>query len=118
MEAQRKPLGTILLAGAFLAAGLVGIAAFSGAWPRTSNTSPLMALFGLVWSCACIVTAALTWRRSPFAGPAFIAAVGLLLFPARYIVPGAQILVPSFVMVTLVAFLGYWYLRRASQAAA
>ena len=117
MKTEKKPLGTLLLAGMFLAAGLAGIVAFSGAWPRTSNTSPLMALFAWVWSCVCIVTAALTWRRSRFAGPAFVAAVGLLLFPARYIVPGGQIFVPSFVVITLVAFLGYWYLRRASQAA-
>jgi hypothetical protein len=115
---QRKPLGTILLAGAFLAASLAGIVTFWAAWPRTSNTSPLVALFALVWGCAYIVTAVLTWRRSRFAGPAFIAAIGLLLFPARYIVPGSQLFLPSFVVFILVSFLGYWYLRRVSQAAA
>jgi hypothetical protein len=118
MKAQKKPLGTILLAGAFLAASLAGIVAFWAAWPRTSNTSPLVALFCLLWGCACIVTAVLTWRRSRFAGPAFIAAIGLLLFPARYIVPGGQLFLPSFLIFILIAFLGYAYLRRLSQAAA
>jgi len=118
MKVQRKPLGTILLACAFLAASLAGLVTFLGAWPRTSNTSPLLAMFALVWGCACIVTAVLTWRRSRFAGPALIAAIGLLLFPARYIVPGGQIFLPSFVVIALVAFLGYWYLRRVHQAAA
>ena len=118
MKAQRKPLGTILLAGAFLAASLAGIVVFLAALPRTSNTSPLVALFALVWSCACIVTGVLTWRRSRFAGPAFIAAIGLLLFPARFIVPGGQLFLPSFVVIFLVAFLGYRYLRRIHEAAA
>jgi hypothetical protein len=117
VKAQRKPLGTILLAGTFLAASLAGIVAFLGAWPRTANTSPLVALFALVWSCACIVTAVLTWRRSRFAGPAFIAGIGLLLFPARYIVPGGWLFPPSVVVIILVAFLGYRYFRRAHEAA-
>ena len=117
-EILRRPFGTILLAGAFLAAGLAGIVAFWAAWPRTSNTSPLAALFALVWSCTYVVTAVLTWRRSRFAGPAFLAAIGLLLFPARFIVPGGQLFLPSFVVVMLVAFLGYRYLRRVPQAAA
>jgi hypothetical protein len=118
MEAQRKPLGTILLTGAFLAASLAGIIASWAAWPRTSTTSPLVALLALGWSCVCIVTAILTLRRSRFAGPAFIAAIGLLLFPARFIVPGGQLFLPSFAAVILVAFLGYRYLRRVSQVAA
>ena len=115
MKAQRKPLGTVLFAGVFLAASLAGIVTFWAAWPRTSDTSPLITLFALVWSCACIVTGVLTWRRSRFAGFAFIAAVGLLLFPARYIVPGDQIFLPSFVVIIVVAFLGYWYLRRVRE---
>ena len=118
MKAQRKPVGTILLAVAFLVASLAGIVVFLAALPRDSNTSPLVALFALVWSCACIVTAVLTWRRSRFAGPALIAAIGLLLFPARFIVPGGQLFLPSFAAIIAVAFLGYWYLRRVSQAAA
>ena len=118
MKAQTKPLGTILLAGAFLAASLAGIVTFWGAWPRTSNTSPLVAMFALVWGCACIVTTVLTWRRSRFAGLAFIAAIGLLLFPARYIVPGSQLFLPSLVVFILVSSLGYRYLCRVSQAAA
>ena len=118
MKARGKPLGTILLAGAFLAASLAGIVAFWAAWPRTSNTSPLLALLAFVWSCTCIGTAVLTWRRSRFAGPAFIAAIGLLLFPARFIVPGGQLFLPSFVVIILVAFLGYQYLHRVREPAA
>lgn len=111
-----KPLGTILLAGVLLAAGLAGFVTFLAVLPRTSNTSPLAALFALVWSCMYGVTAVLTWRRSHFAAPAFIAATGLLLFPARFIVPGSQLFFPSFVVIVLVAFLGYRYLRRAREA--
>ena len=118
MKAQRKPLGAILLAGALLAASLAALVVFGSAWPRSSNTSPLMALFALVWSCACIATAGLTWRRSGFAAFAFIAAIGLLLFPARYIVPGGNLFLPASVVIMLVAFLGYRYLRRLSQALA
>ena len=87
-ERLKRSVGTNLLAGAFLAAGLAGIVAFWATWPRTSNTSPLAALFALLWSCTYIVTAVLTWRRSRFAGFAFLAAIGLPLFPARFIVPG------------------------------
>ena len=112
MKAQRKPLGTILLAGTFLAVSLGGIVTSWAAWPRTSNTSPLVALFALVWSCVCIVTAVLTWRRSRFASLAFLVATGLLLYPARYIVPGGQLFFPSFVVIIAVAFLGYRYFRR------
>jgi hypothetical protein len=115
-EMVRRPFGTILLAGAFLAAGLAGLVAFWAAWPRTSNTSPLMALFALVWGCTYVVTAVLTWRRSRFAGPAFVGAIGLLLFPARFIVPGGQLFLRSFVMIVVVAFLGYRYLRRVRHA--
>ena len=118
MRAQRKQIGTILLAAAFLAASLAGIIVFLAALPRNSNTSPLLALLALVWSCVCIVTGVLTWRRSRFAGPAFIATIGLLLFPARFIVPEGHLFFPSFVVIIPVAFLGYWYLRRVSQAAA
>jgi hypothetical protein len=113
-----RPFGIILLAAALLAAGLAGIAAFWAAWPRTSNTSPLAALFALVWSCTYVVTALLTWRRSRLAAPAFLAAIGLLAFPASFIVPGGQLFLPSFVVIVLVAFLGYRYLRRAREPAA
>jgi hypothetical protein len=118
MGSQRKPVGTILLAAAFLAASLAGIVVFLAALPRNSNTSPLLALIALVWSCVCIVTSVFTWRHSRFAGPAFIATIGLLLFPARFLVPGGHLFLPSFVVIIPVAFLGYWYLRRMSQAAA
>ena len=117
-EMLRRPFGIILLAGAFLVAGLAGIAAFWVAWPRTSNTSPLAALFALVWSCTYIGTAILTWRRSRLAGPTFLAAIGLLVFPASFIFPGGQLFLPSFVVIVPVALLGYRYLRRACEPAA
>jgi hypothetical protein len=111
----KRPLGIVLLAGALLVAGLVGIAAFWGVLPRSSNTSPLAALFALMWSCIYLVTATLTWRRSRLAPPSFLAAIGLLLFPASFISPGGQVFFPSFMVIVLVAFLGYRYLRRARQ---
>ena len=112
-----RPFGIMLLAAALLAAGLAGIAVFWGAWPRTSNTSPLAALFALAWSCAYISAAVLTWRRSQFAGIAFIAAIALLMFPASYIFPGGGQLfrLPSFAVISLFAFLGYRYLREQSE---
>jgi len=76
-----------------------------------------MALFALTWGCTYIVTAVLTWRRSRVAASAFVAAIGLLLFPARFIVPGGQLLLPSFVLLAVVAFLGHRYLRRTSEPA-
>ena len=111
----KRPLGIVLLAGALLVAGLVGIAAFWGVLPRTSNTSPLAALFALMWSCIYLVTATLTWRRSRLAPPSFLAAIGLLLFPASFIFPGGQVFFPSFMVIVLVGFLGYRYLRRVRQ---
>lgn len=117
-EMLKRPMGIVLLAGAFLAAGLAGIVAFWASWPRTSNTSPLAALFALVWSCTYIVTGVLTWRRSRFAGAALLAALGLLLFPARLIVPGGQLVLPASVAVLLLAFLGYRYLHGVREGAA
>ena len=112
---RKRPFGVVLLAGGFLVAGLVGIAAFWGLLPRTSNTSPLAALFVLMCSCTYFVTATLTWRGSRLAPASFLAAIGLLLFPASFIFPGGQLFFPSFMVVVLVAFLGYRYLRRARQ---
>jgi hypothetical protein len=117
-EMLARPLGTILLAGAFLVAGLAGIVAFWAVWPRTSDTSPLAALFALSWSFAYVGTAVLTWRRSRLAAPAFLAAIGLLVFPAFFLVPGGQLVLPSLVVMTLVAFLGYRYLRKVREPAA
>jgi len=114
-----RPFGIILLAVALLAAGLAGIAAVWAAWPRTPNTSPLAALSALVWSCTYLVTALLTWRRSRFAAPAFLAAMGLLLRLLSLIFPGGRLLLlPSFVITFLFALLGYRYLRRAREPAA
>jgi hypothetical protein len=114
----RRPFGITLLAGVFLAAGLAGIAAFGATWPRTSNTSPLAALFALTWGCTYVVTALLTWRGSRLAAPAFLAAIGLLLFPASFLFPGGQLFLPSLVVIVLLALLGYRYLRRAREPAA
>ena len=115
----RKPSAVILLGAAFLAAGIAGIAAFLATWPRTSNTSPLAALFALVWSCTYVVTALLMWHRSRLAAPAFLAAIALMVFPVSFVFPGGQLfLLPSFVVIVLVAFLGYRYLRRACEPTA
>jgi hypothetical protein len=113
-----RPFGTILLAGAFLVAGLAGFVAFWAAWPGTSNTSPLAALFALIWTCTNVVTAILTWRRSRLAAPAFLAAIGLLVFPASSLVPGGQLFLPSLGVIILFAFLGYRYLHKVREPAA
>ena len=117
-----RPSGIILLAAAFLAAGVVGIATFSVAlvsWLRTSGTSPLAQLFALAWSCTFVVTAVLTWRRSRRAPPALLTATGLLLLLLSFIFPGGQLLLlPLFVVTFLFALLGYRYLRRACEPAA
>ena len=99
-------------------AGLAGFAAAWAAWPRTSATSPLMALLALTWGFTYTAAAVLTWRRSRFAAPVFVAAIGLLLFPARFLFPGGQILVPALAVLTVVASFGHRYLRRASEPAA
>jgi hypothetical protein len=117
-EMLTRSFGTTLLAGICLLAGLAGIAAFWSALPRTSSTSPLAALFALTWGCTYVVSAVLTWRGSRFAAPIFVAAIGLLLFPARYIVPGGQIALPSFVVITVIAVLGYQYLHGVRERAA
>jgi hypothetical protein len=119
-EMLGRPLGIMLLAAGLLAAGLAGIAALWAAWPRTSNTSPLAVLFAVAWSCAYIVAGVLTWRRSRFAATAFIAAIGLLMFPLSFLFPGGGdlFLLPSFVVIFFFTFLGYRYLRRKCEPAA
>lgn len=113
-----RPPGITLLAGAFLAAGVVGIAAFSVAlssWLRTPGTSPFATLFTLAWSCAFVGSAVLAWRRSRRAPLAFLAATGLLLFLLSRLFPWGQLFVlPLLVAAFLFALLGYRYLRRAS----
>jgi hypothetical protein len=110
-------LGIILLGAVFLAAGLAGIAAFWVTWPRTSNTSPLAALVALVWTCTHVVTAALIWRRSRLAGPAFLAAMGFVVLLLWFILPGHQLRLPLLGVTFLFAFLGYRYLRKAGEVA-
>jgi len=77
-----------------------------------------MALFALTWGCTYVVTGILTWCRSRFAAPSFIAAIGLLLFPARLVVPSGQLVVPSLLVLTLIAFVGVRYLRETRESAA
>lgn len=114
----RKPFGIVVLAAALLTAGLAGIAAVLAVWPRTPNTSPLAALIASAWSCTYIVAAHLTWRRSRFASPAFVAAMGFLLLLSSLIFPGGGlILLPPFAVIVLFGFLGYRYLERAHEAA-
>jgi hypothetical protein len=110
-----RPFGIALLAGGCLVAGLVGMAAFWAVLPRNANTSPLAALLLLIWSSACLATAILTWRRSGLAPLAFLAAIGLLLFPASLIVPGGQLFLPALIVILFVAVLGYRYLWKARQ---
>jgi hypothetical protein len=78
-----------------------------------------MALFALTWSCAYIVAGILTWRRSRFAAPALLAAIGLVMFPLSFLFPGAGqvFLLASSVIVFSFAFLGYQYVRRATELA-
>jgi hypothetical protein len=118
MTPQERPIGASALAVTLSAASLVGIVACIVALPRTSNTSPLLALLALVWSSLCIGTAALTWRRSRLAGPAFVPTVGMLLLPAKLISPGSDFFLPAFVVIAPVALLGYRYLRKVSRPAA
>lgn len=114
-----RPFGIMLFAAALLAAGLAGITALWAAWPRTSNTSPLAALFAAAWSCAYLVAGILTWRRSRFATAAFIAATGLLMFPLSRLFPGGGdlFLLISFAVIFFFTFLGYRYLRRKCEPA-
>jgi hypothetical protein len=107
--------GPTLLAGVFFVAALAGLAAFWAAWPTNSNTSPLAALFALLWSCVYFVAAILIWRRSRLAAPAFVAAIALLLFPASRLFPGGQVFLPAVVFVGAVAFLGARFLRSVSR---
>lgn len=117
-EKMVRTLGSTLIAGLFLVAGLSGFAAAWAAWPRTAATSPLMALIALAWGCTYTAAAVLTWRRSRFAAPVFVAAIALLLLPARFLFPGGQILVPALVVLTVVASFGHRYLRRTSETVA
>jgi hypothetical protein len=107
----RSDVGRTLFAAGLFIASLAGFLAFWSAWPTTSSTSPLAALFGLTWGGTYLAAAILTWRRSNLAAPIFCAAVALLLFPAAYIVPGRQLFLPSLAVVAVVGAFGYWYLR-------
>ena len=114
----KQPIGTILLAAGLLAAGLAGLVASWAFWPRTPGTSPLAALLSLLWSATYLSTALLTFRSSPLAAAAFVAAIALLLPLTSFIVPdGGILLVGPFVLVGLIGLAGYRYLRRVPGAA-
>jgi hypothetical protein len=112
-----RTLGTALLAGFLFVAGLAGLYVSWTAWPRTAGTSPLMALLALAWGLTYIVAGVLTWRRSRFAAVSFAAAMGLLLLPARFLVPGGELVIPAMIVLALVAVIGVWYLRGLRRAA-
>jgi hypothetical protein len=114
MAGMIQPLGTILLTGVLLTIALGWLVAFWGALPRTSGTSPLAALYCLMCASTNAVAAVLTWRRSRLAAPAFVAAITLLLFPARYLVPGGEVFAPSFVVLAAIGLTGVLYLRRTA----
>ena len=111
----KRSYTSIFLAATFLAVGLVGIVAFLGAlitWLRTAGTSPLATLLTLAWSCTFVLTAILMWRRSRYAAPVFLVAMGFLMFLLSSIFPGGQLLLlPLFAVIALFAFLGYRYLK-------
>jgi hypothetical protein len=113
-----RTLGATLLVGILFAAGLAGCYASWAAWPRTAGTSPLLALLALTWGLTCIATAILTWRRSRLAAASFVAVIGLLLLPARFLVPGGELVIPAMVVLTIVAVLGVRYLRGLRRARA
>ena len=118
---MQRRFGTTVLASVFLVIGLTALAGFVSAWPPPDGTSPLAALFALLVGSAYVATAVLTWHGSRFAAPVFVAAIALLLYPARYLVPSGEAFLPSSVVVLLVALLGYHYLhgrRRPSGPAA
>jgi hypothetical protein len=114
----KRTLGATLLAGGFFLVGLAGLYASLAAWPRRAGTSPLMALLALTWGLTYIATAILTWRGSRLAAFSFVAAIGLLLLPARFLVPDGGLVVPAAVVVTAVAVLGVRCLRGLRGSAA
>jgi hypothetical protein len=110
-----RPFGIVLLAAALLATGLAGFAAFWGAWPSNAGTSPLSAIFALVWGCTYTAASVLIWKRSLLAPPTFLAAIGLLMVLLWFIFPTAHHIVrPGLVIILVLAFLGSLALQRAS----
>jgi hypothetical protein len=109
-----RPFGIILLAGALLVAGLGGVAAF---WSLATYVQYFPSRGGVRSDVQLHLFGHrhLTWRRSRLAPLSFLAAIGLPLFPASFIAPRGQLLVPSFMVIVPVAFLGYRYLGRARQ---
>ena len=114
-----RPSGIVFLTAALLAAGLAGVVLVWCVWARPPTTTPHAPPIALGWGGTYVVTALLTWRRSRFAAPVFLGAVGLLLPLLFFIFPGGQVLLlPWFVVTFLFAVVGYRYLRRRPAPAA
>jgi len=114
-----KPFGVVLFGAVCLVAGLVGIAGFWVATEaRVPGTSPLAQLFTMAWSITFILVSVLMWRRSRLAPLVFLVAMGFPVVLMRFIFPGGQPFVPSLIAASLVALLGYRYLRRAGHQSA
>ena len=109
-------VGVVVMATVFLVIGLAGIAGFWVATKaRMPGTSPLMQLVTAAYSITFIGAGVLIWRRSQLAAPAFLVALVLPVYVARYIVPSGALLLPSLIVAALIAFPGYLYLRREGQ---
>jgi len=106
-----------MLAAVCLVASVAGFAVAWSAWPTNAATSPLLTLSALLWSGSYLAAGVFLWRRSRLAGPALLVAVGLLLFPARFVVPSGVLFVPALLVIVLCAWLGHRYLRAARTAA-
>ena len=117
--------GITWLAATFLVSGLAGVFLLWIMWPRNSSTSPLAALFLFLWSCTYLAASVLTWRRSRFAAPASVAAMGLLVPVASFLFqppvpdggPGGGVPLLPFLIIPIVSFLLYRVLRRAHERA-
>ena len=120
----RRPYGVMLLAVALVTAGVAGVVAFSVAFfawlttvsfsPLAWRISPLAWLSSLAWSCTFFVAAGLTWRRSRFAAPAFLAASALMAPLVFFILPGnVRLILAFYTLISILALLGFRYLRTA-----
>lgn len=108
-----RPLGIIVLAAALVAAGFAGVVAMWSAWPSSSNTSPLAAMFAFVWSLTYLTAGLFTWRGSRLAAPAFLVALALLLPPFWFLFPtDRSVLLPLVALTALFGLLSYRYLGK------
>ena len=104
------------MSAACLTVGVAGVVAFWAATEaRGPGTSPLAQLFTSALSITYILTSVLMWRRSRFAAPAFLVALGFPVILSWYILPGVPISLPTLAVTFLVGLLGFWYLWRVGQ---